>query len=72
MAAKKIDADKLKEEFDSLEPDEQSAIKKALGIPDEDAASTLKDIIKRLTALEGKKKDDKGEPKRGFFSTFFE
>lgn len=77
--AKKLDAKKLKEEFDALEPDEQSTIRKALGVSeeddDDDSTSTIKKLIERVTALEGllkERTDRDGKKKGSFFGSFFE
>jgi len=72
MAKKeKLDEAKLKEEFDALDPDEQASIRKILGIPgDEDTATTLKDILARLTKLEGAKKKSANGDGESFWDRF--
>jgi len=68
---KKLDAKKIKEEFDALDDDEKSSILEALGIEkDDDKAGAIKNIIERLTKLEtGQKKETSKTD--GFFASFF-
>lgn len=60
--AKKFDVAALKEAFSKLSPEEQAEVREAVG--DEEHTLTLKDLIKRVTELEGKKETP---PKKSLF-----
>lgn len=61
MAPKKFDVAALKEAFGKLSPEEQAEIREAVG--DEEGTLTLKDLVARVTKLEGGKETP---PKKSF------
>lgn len=68
MAKTKLDAKKLKEEFDSLDDDDKKSLLEVLGVESPDDVDFKKSVLARLDKIE--KGGEKKKP-GGFFSQFF-